>query len=202
MIKQVRVTVTVVGNKYNSVKLSTTIQTLLSQTFIFRPVLFSELMSTSLSPSGITKLSQIQHVKNRIYVPSLPKPGPLVCSFQVDWCHPFFLLHKQEISVILNTYLSTLVSVTRKFSFLSIFFHFEGTLCVCVCCAKSLQLCLTLCYAMDQSPPGSSIQGFSRQEYWSGLPCPSPGDLPDPGIVSTSLMSPVLAGRFFITSTT
>ena len=74
--------------------------------------------------------------------------------------------------------------------------------CVCVCCAKSLQLCLTLCYAMDQSPPGSSIQGFSRQEYWSGLPCPSTGDLPDPGIVSTSLMSPVLAGRFFITSTT
>ena len=73
---------------------------------------------------------------------------------------------------------------------------------MCVCCAKSLQLCLTLCYPVDHSPPGSSIQGFSRQEYWSGLPCPSPGHLPDPGIVSTSLMSPVLAGRFFITSTT
>ena len=35
---------------------------------------------------------------------------------------------------------------------------------------------------MDGSPPGSSIMGFSRQEYWSGLPFPSPGDLPDPGI--------------------
>ena len=36
--------------------------------------------------------------------------------------------------------------------------------------------------------------GFSRQEYWSGLPFPSPGDLPNPGIGPTSLMSPELAG--------
>ena len=36
--------------------------------------------------------------------------------------------------------------------------------------------------------------GFSRQEYWSGLPFPSPGDLPDPGIKP---LSPALAGRFF-----
>ena len=34
--------------------------------------------------------------------------------------------------------------------------------------------------------------GFSKQEYWSGLSCPSPGDLPDPGIEPTSLMSPAL----------
>ena len=39
--------------------------------------------------------------------------------------------------------------------------------------------------------------GFPRQEYWSGLPFPSPGDLPDPGIKSTSLTSLALAGRFF-----
>jgi len=43
--------------------------------------------------------------------------------------------------------------------------------------------------------------GFSRQEYWSGLPRPSPGDLPDPGTEPMSLMSPALAGRFFTTST-
>ena len=42
--------------------------------------------------------------------------------------------------------------------------------------------------------------GFSRQEYWSGLPCPSPGDLPDPGIKFASLTSPSLAGGFFTTS--
>ena len=54
--------------------------------------------------------------------------------------------------------------------------------------------------------------GFSRQEYWSGLPRPPPGGLPDPGIEPTSLpdpgfelmslMSPALAGRFFTTSAT
>ena len=35
---------------------------------------------------------------------------------------------------------------------------------------------------MDYSPPGSSLPGFPRQEYWSELPFPLPGDLPDPGI--------------------
>jgi len=44
--------------------------------------------------------------------------------------------------------------------------------------------------------------GFSRQEYWSGLPCPPPGDLPNPGIKTAFLMSPALAGSFFTTSTT
>ena len=39
--------------------------------------------------------------------------------------------------------------------------------------------------------------GFSRQEYWSGLPCPPPGDLPNPGIIPVSLISPSLAGKFF-----
>ena len=41
---------------------------------------------------------------------------------------------------------------------------------------------------------------FSRQESWSGLPCPPPRDLPDPGIEPTSLTSPILAGRFFFTT--
>ena len=43
---------------------------------------------------------------------------------------------------------------------------------------------------------------FSRQEYWSGLTCPSPGDLPNPGIKPESLTSPQLAGGFFIARTT
>ena len=41
--------------------------------------------------------------------------------------------------------------------------------------------------------------GFSKQEYWSALPCPPPGDLPNPGIKPVSLMSPALADRFFTT---
>ena len=40
---------------------------------------------------------------------------------------------------------------------------------------------------------------FSRLEYWSELPFPPPGDLPNPGIKPTSLTSPALAGRFFST---
>ena len=44
--------------------------------------------------------------------------------------------------------------------------------------------------------------GFSRQEYWSGLPCPPPGDLLDPGIEPGSLESPALAGGFFFNSMT
>ena len=44
------------------------------------------------------------------------------------------------------------------------------------------QSCPTLCDTMDGSLPGFSFHGISRQEYWSGLPFPSPGDLPDPGI--------------------
>ena len=42
--------------------------------------------------------------------------------------------------------------------------------------------------------------GFPRQEHWSGLPCPPPGDLPDPGIKPESPVSPALAGRFFTTA--
>ena len=44
--------------------------------------------------------------------------------------------------------------------------------------------------------------GFSRQECWSGLPFPTPGDLPDPGIEPATLVSPALEGKFFTTSTT
>ena len=44
--------------------------------------------------------------------------------------------------------------------------------------------------------------GFSRQEYWSRLPCPPPGDLPDPRTEPMSLVSPALGGGFFTTSAT
>ena len=48
--------------------------------------------------------------------------------------------------------------------------------------AQSVRLFAT---PMDCSPPSSSVYGgFSRQEYWSGLPCPSPGDLPNPGLLN------------------
>ena len=68
--------------------------------------------------------------------------------------------------------------------------------------AKSLQLCPTLCDPMDLACQATLSMGFSRQEYWSGLPCPPPGDLSDPGIELAFLVSPALADRFFTTSAT
>ena len=49
-------------------------------------------------------------------------------------------------------------------------------------CVFATQSCPTLCDPVDCSPPGFSVHGISRLEYWGGLPFPSPGDLPDPGI--------------------
>ena len=71
--------------------------------------------------------------------------------------------------------------------------------CVCVCvCARArvlslfrhVWLCATPWTVACQTPLS---MGFSRQEYWSGLPFPPPGDLPDPGTKPASLMSPALA---------
>ena len=78
--------------------------------------------------------------------------------------------------------------------------------CVCVCvwmCVLSrfsrVRLYATLLAIACQA---SLCMGFSRQEYWSGLPCPFPGDFPEPGIEPMYLTSPALAGRFFTTSAT
>ena len=72
----------------------------------------------------------------------------------------------------------------------------------CVPCAKLLQSCLILCDPMDCSLQAPLSMDSNRQENWSGLPCPPPGDLPDPGIEPTSLMSPAMVGGFFTTSIT
>jgi len=66
-----------------------------------------------------------------------------------------------------------------------------------VCACLVTQLCLTLCNPVDCGPPGPLSMEFPRQEYWSGLPFPPPGDLPDPRIEPKSSVSPVLAGKFF-----
>ena len=68
---------------------------------------------------------------------------------------------------------------------------------LCMCCHFSrVQLFATSWTVARQAPLS---MGFSRHEYWSGLPFPSPGDLPDPGIKPASLS---LAGGFFTTSAT
>ena len=66
-------------------------------------------------------------------------------------------------------------------------------------CFSHVRLC-AIPWTVTHHAPLS--MGFSRQEYWSGLPCCPPGDTPDPGIQAVPLMSPALAGGFFTTSAT
>ena len=66
-------------------------------------------------------------------------------------------------------------------------------------CFSRVRLFATLLAVARQAP---LLLGFSRHEYWSGLPCPPPEDLPNLEIEPTSLASPELAGRFFTTSAT
>ena len=74
--------------------------------------------------------------------------------------------------------------------------------CLLACMqAKSLKMCPALCSPMVCAHQAPLSKIFSRQEYWSGFPCPPPGDLPDPRIKPKSLASPALAGGLFTTST-
>ena len=66
-----------------------------------------------------------------------------------------------------------------------------------VLCAKLLQSCLTLSDPWALAPQASLSVKFSKQNHWSGLLRPSPGDLPHPGIKPASLIAPALAGEFF-----
>ena len=66
-------------------------------------------------------------------------------------------------------------------------------------CFSHVQLIATL-WTVALQPPLST--GFCRQGYWSGLPCPPPGDLPNPGTKPTSLTFPAMAGVFFTTRAT
>ena len=66
-------------------------------------------------------------------------------------------------------------------------------------CFSHVRLYVTQWTVPHQAPLS---MGFARHEYWSGLPCPPPWDLPNPGIEPAPLMSPALAGGFFTTSAT
>ena len=86
----------------------------------------------------------------------------------------------------------------------------------CYCCESLIpKCCVLLCVCMlirfrlvqlfatyGLQPPRLLSMGFSRQKYWSGLPCPPPEDLPNSGIKPASLTSPALAGKFFTISAT
>ena len=73
--------------------------------------------------------------------------------------------------------------------------------CVCVCmcvCAHELSHILLQVIPWTVAHWAPLSMEFSRQEYWSRMPFPPPGDLPDPGIELVFIVSPALAGGFFI----
>ena len=99
--------------------------------------------------------------------------------------HPFTIKHLKQLCIEKN-----------------VLQHNKRGVCVCVCVPSRfshIQLFATLWTVAHQAPLST---GFFRQEYWSGLPCPPPGNLSDPGTEPASLTSPALAGRFFTTGAT
>jgi len=105
-------------------------------------------------------------------------------SFKVHICIPVFPLYRSLSMEWTDALPSNVSSPNKTFRW----FPVPSALC---------RSCLTLCDPVDSSPPGPSVHGISRQEYWSGLPCPSPGDFPDPGIKRGS---PALQADLFLMS--
>ena len=93
-------------------------------------------------------------------------------------------------------YLFVIVVVTGKYYSSTLVPAFTGTVCDewCVCALGRVWLFPTSRTIALQAPLS---MGFSKQEHWSGLPFPPPGDLPNSEIKPASIVSPALAGRFF-----
>ena len=135
---------------------------------------------------------------------------PPACRPQAGWNQKvdyveFQLPHNQSIRGMSTSWSRTLKlspsPVLMRFMRF-IYIGFVLTRCMHACmqsCFSHVWLFATLWTIACQT---SLSMGFSRQEYWSGLPWPPPGDLLDPGIEPVSLISPVLVGGFFTTSTT
>ena len=100
-------------------------------------------------------------------------------------------------SVTINTYPRVLFSFSGRWH---LHWHFEDTangrcdnfIFVCMLSCFSRVWLFVIPWTVARQAPLS--MGFSGQEHWSGLPCPPPGDLPDPGVKPASLVSPALAG--------
>ena len=113
--------------------------------------------------------------------------------------HHILLLKKAGQFLRTSYVLATLLSILYIFDLFTLFIWFI-LFCLCVLsCFSCVWLFATPWTVAHQAPLS---MGFSRQEYESGLPRPSPGDLPDPAIEPVPLTSPALAGGFFTTSAT
>ena len=108
-------------------------------------------------------------------------------------------LMANDTELLFTCFLAIYLSSLEKCLF-RYFVHFSLSWVLCVLsCFSHLQLFVTL-WTIDHQAPLS--MGILQARNWSEFPCPPPGDLPDPRIKPTSLLSPSLSGRFFTTSTT
>ena len=103
----------------------------------------------------------------------------------------FLFLFSDQFFSVISCFLCALFP--RLYHYCSIPLYMLQLINVRACLISCVQLFVTLWTIAYQVP---LFMEFSRQEYWSGLPLPPPGDLPDPGIKP---VSPALAGRFFTT---
>ena len=122
----------------------------------------------------------------------LISPGTLkILTVSALYCAHPHMKYSLDIS-----FLEKISSLSNSVAFLCFFALFFVCLFVWRRLSSLSLLSLELCIQF------SLPSGFSRQEYWSGLPCLPLGNLLDPGIEPVSLRSPALAGGFFSTSTT
>ena len=132
-------------------------------------------------------------------VPSQAQPAATIPLSSLLWSQSFCLLVPSLVVSLISLYcflfLLRLLSLWKTIRCPS-----KYILCGCVLSRLShVQLFANLWNIAFQAPLS---MGFSKQEYWSGLPCPSPGDLPNSGIELTSIMSPALSGGFFNSNAT
>ena len=122
-------------------------------------------------------------------------PTLSICFYKLFSLMVYFFKHKSDCAAPLLKPFEGWLQTTHK--------GLEGPTwpaCACmVSCFSRVRLFVTLWTAARQA---SLSMGFSRQEYWSGLPCPPPGGLPNPGTEFPSLLFVAWTGRFFTSSTT
>ena len=107
-------------------------------------------------------------------------------------CKP--VLHFIYKFISIYGHLRCFPSIFFVYRYQLIWWDFFINTCLCLCMFNCIQFFVPPWTVAHQGPLSKK---FSSQEYWSGLPFPSPGDLLHPGIKSRSLTSPALAGRFF-----
>ena len=133
----------------------------------------------------------------------------MIHSGMLTFCSGFFFQNKQDQNVKFSIITSWKALLLLLMTFYALItrghqslakdhFFFPSSKAACMLCCSLVSDTLQP-HGLYYSMPGSCPWGFSRQEYWSGLPFPTPGDLPDPGIEPASPVSPALASRFFTT---